>query len=728
MRRDCSHLFPLISILFLSSTLSYGQAWSGILAPSRAIDWSRAGLPTPILPDGENVPNPWTPPTRTLCTTLNPSGGDDAPQINAAVSGCAQGTYVLLNTGTFTIGSLLRLGGSYTSNHNYVTVRGNGPMNTKIQMTGSSAGISIGANQNQAAINLASNPAQGSTSVTLSSTPNVGAGQIAWLEQCDDGITGNPCNSGTHSDPGGLYFCGYDTGCTSDSGGGTNPTYLETQMVHVISVVGNTVNFTPGIYLSNWSTNRTARLASNLLQYQANGIGLEDFTLIEAEGVSGGISLSTTYASWIKGVRIIYMGSSANNDISISQSAKNVLVANNYIAGRPDGGIHEILGYGYDSDNLILNNIIDGGTMVGTGHTSGDVLAYNYIRDTYALQPYGNFQHQPGSALTLMEGNQLPRHSDDDTWGTHTLNTYFRNNFACWDTPYAGQQALQALTVEAYARFENAIGNVLGSLVGGSPICPNYTGVSPTPYLFKVDGGNSPNNPSDAFSGSSLLRWGNYAICTGNSHCNNTSNFDSAENPTTLTGAAAAYNNLASPSSALPASFFLPSGIPSWFSTCTTWTTFPTSCAAAQTPPFPAIGPDVTGGRTDAAGHAYDIPAAVAFKNLPIDSAYQGSYSITGSSWSSGVETLTVSGFAQNQGGFQITGVPACNNPAGTDFLMTASSATSISYALASNPGSCAGGTLKWPDVRQFDERVYGNESGGSSSPNPPTGLAAVVQ
>jgi hypothetical protein len=48
-----------------------------------------------------------------------------------------------------------------------------------------------------------------------------------------------------------------------------------------------------------------------------------------------------------------------------------------------------------------------------------------------------------------------------------------------------------------------------------------------------------------------------------------------------------------------------------------------------------------------------------------------------------------------------------CNSPADGEFEMTGSTATTISYALAVNPGSCAGGTVKFPDVRQFDERVY---------------------
>jgi hypothetical protein len=59
---------------------------------------------------------------------------------------------------------------------------------------------------------------------------------------------------------------------------------------------------------------------------------------------------------------------------------------------------------------------------------------------------------------------------------------------------------------------------------------------------------------------------------------------------------------------------------------------------------------------------------------------------------------------------------------------MTAASATSISYALPANPSIQCTGTVKWPDIRQFDDRVYASAPGGSSSVSPPTNLNALVQ
>ena len=119
-------LLPLISLSLLVPTLSHAQSWSGILAPSRAIDWSKAGLPA-TFPDGETTPNPWTPPTRTQCgSTLTPLGGgsDDSTQITKALSSCTPGHYVLLGPGTFTINSTFRMSPGYNSGVTNLTLRG----------------------------------------------------------------------------------------------------------------------------------------------------------------------------------------------------------------------------------------------------------------------------------------------------------------------------------------------------------------------------------------------------------------------------------------------------------------------------------------------------------------------------------------------------------------------------------------------------------------------------
>ena len=223
----------------------------------------------------------------------------------------------------------------------------------------------------------------------------------------------------------------------------------------------------------------------------------------------------------------------------------------------------------------------------------------------------------------------------------------------------------------------------------------------------------------------------------------------SSEVPTVLAGNASALNSFVPSTTSLPCSFFLqgytattctplPSGGTglNWWKVCTAWTTFPTACSATSTTPFPPIGPDVTGGSTplgnfgaptSVGGHAYDIPASIAFAYLPIDTSYQSSYTVSSSSWSGGVETLNFgTPFASVThiiGGLQISG-SACatsgaGTPTGAEVFITTSTTTSVEYALASNPGSCAGGAMLFPDVRQFDERVYENDPAGNVGATP---------
>jgi hypothetical protein len=79
-------------------------------------------------------------------------------------------------------------------------------------------------------------------------------------------------------------------------------------------------------------------------------------------------------------------------------------------------------------------------------------------------------------------------------------------------------------------------------------------------------------------------------------------------------------------------------------------------------------------------------------------------------------------------GGFQLSGAASACNPSGGELFMTSSSSTTVSYALSSSPGTNCTGTMKFPDVRQFDERVYQTDSGASAGPTPPTSLGASAQ
>jgi hypothetical protein len=767
MRRAWSHLSPLISILLLFSPLSHGQAWSNVLAPARATDWTKAGLPTYTWPDGETAATPWTPPTRTQCgSTLTPlgSGQDDAPQIVTALSNCSAAHFVLLGPGTFTINSQIRMTPAYMGNNNYVTLAGSGAQNTILKVTyssGSAPAIGIG-NEVQSTTDTivnTSNFSQGSTTLIVSgSEPPTNV--VGILAQCDTFLSGNPCApTSAEADNGGLWFCDFFTVCSNQSAPG-GPGNSEQQRVFITAVSANgsnwNVTFTPGLYLPNWGTNvnvtgsggapyPTPTLTWTNPSYEAMGDGIEDLTIDLRAGDSY-ISPSGTWASWMKGIRFVGPGGGSCCPINATTN-ESFLFANNYYFGANSSGVGPGLIWNHSNDSMVLrlNNIWMASGNINlteaTGLDEGDINAYEYGRDADTTQVYNcDAEHAGGTVYLLREEEEFGCSEDDFTWGTKSLNTWFRNNISGYDGPYLGEAAPRGIVPDNLMRFENIIGNVIGA---SGQLTSYSTSSAISPYILGCNG-----STCSTMTIPTRLVWGNYAYgCSGDSHCNAVT-FNSSDNPSAIASLNAVMDNLASPGTTLPPSFFLPvtSAHPSggtglsWWKVCTNFNATARTCGGStQTQPFPPVGPDVTGG-IYANGYAYDVPAAVAWKTLPIDTNYQVSYTVSGSSWSGGTETLTVSGFPTGHatmGGFQVTGMNAACYPSSgvsytgrsdNEMLMTNATATEVQYALTSNPGASCTGTLKWPDVRQFDESVYEADSSGAASVNPPTGLSATVQ
>jgi hypothetical protein len=752
MRGYRKHLFPLISILLLFSVHSYGQAWSGVLASSRAINWGNAGLPA-TLPDGETTPNPWTPPTRTTqCgATITPSGSasTDTTNINKALAACPAGQFVLLGPGSFTANGTIVM---YTQNG--VTLRGSGPQSTTVTLT-SGAFFEFGAIYGTGSCTWSSGFAAGATQITLTSCSNTPqAGEVVFLSQCNTGLSGAGCTSGTQSDNGGIFVCGGVDNICQRSGEGSQALNLQQQAVFVTSVTNNsgtyTVNFSPGLYMANWSSAQgpAASWTTGPHPGTTYGNGLEDMTIYnDYDGANQSVQLNSSYASWIKGVR--FLGSGSYYPLFIN-STKNCLIANSYFFSDPflDGSYPPGFWQGSDSDDLVINNVMTSGVpWEGAGSSSGDVIAYNYTRDTFTAYVLDIFEHIPGDLFALYEGNETPSIQEDNTHGTHDLNTAFRNYVRAWDAPYAPVNQA-GITWNPWDRFTNAVGNVIGT----PGLSLGYQNANPSGsggYVFSIGYGAG---FTDTLTLTSSMRWGNWdSVTNAVRWCGNSSDPGWS---TTCSGTSEVPSNLPSPNTALsnpvpantnlPCSFYFSAygtspcqiltgggtGF-SWWKVCTSWSTFPTSCATNQTPPFPAAGPDLTGGPYDG-GYAYDIPAALAWQNLPIDPAYQKSFAIASSNWSGGTETLTFSsGVLPNTthllGGFQLQGVASACNPSGGELLMTNSSSTTVSYALTSNPGTSCTGTMLFPDVRQFDERVYQNDPSGAQAPQAPSGLQAVV-
>ena len=282
--------------------------------------------------------------------------------------------------------------------------------------------------------------------------------------------------------------------------------------------------------------------------------------------------------------------------------------------------------YGTDTfvgaDNLIENNIFQhmGFPMMNEG-CIGCVGAYNYaIDDYYTGTPQGSapdwqqassYQHSVGDAFILWEGNQGIGMTSDDVHGTSNFGTAFRNYWNGRDMAGGSNggktSQTNAVILNAYNRFYNVIGNVLGTAGYHNnymSATPNATNCNTSIYALGWGGNCGTGSiPDDTLLLLTLMRWGNYDTV------NAAVRWVGAEVPSGL----AKYANPVPLSQTLPASFYR-SSKPAWWGTM----------------PWPAIGPDVTGGTVpNVGGHANLIPAANCYLNVMHGPTNGGSGALT---------------------------------------------------------------------------------------------------
>jgi len=327
------------------------------------------------------------------------------------------------------------------------------------------------------------------------------------------------------------------------------------------------------------------------------GSGIEDMSLNHAGNTTGdksGTYFIFAYNCWMRNIRSL---NSNRNHVWLYQSAGNI-VRDSYFYGTQNAASQS---YGIElfvsSGNLIENNIFQHITapMNFNGAGSGSVFGYNYsIDDYYNVSPNwmqaSAYLHAAGVDMGLFEGNDGAGFTGDVVHGTHHFITAFRN---VWSGFEPGKSA-QTVPVHLYAfsRFMNVVGNVLGQ--------PGYhtqyedaapTGSNMNASIFVLGwsshGTTDAEVPNDPQVRTTLMRWGNYDVATG------TSRFVASEVPSTI----GQFPNAVPSTQTLPGSLYL-SAKPSWW----------------PARPWPAIGPDITGGEL-IAGHAYKIPARLCYEN-----------------------------------------------------------------------------------------------------------------
>ena len=569
------------------------------------------------------------------CAALNP--GVTAVQITAAIAACPTGETVLLSAGTYNLSAGISFKGK-----NNVTLRGAGPDKTFLVFTGAIdcvvyqasvclSGSSFSNVENPT--NFTNAPrgsggpihqwtagfSQGTTVLTFDSTSGWAVNQVLILDQFDDtadtggvfvgdktqtfiqeGVTGRHCPNT------------FDLGCGSRSG-----SRLQNEIKIITAINGNQVTISPALYMPNWRASQGPQAWSPGVAGGNVGtmIGLESLSVDSANdgsAATSNIEVANCYACWVKNVRSV---KGNRNHVWLYQSARCV-VRDSYFYGTKNA---QSQSYGVEpfianSDDLVENNIFQKVTApIAMGHSTGSVFGYNYTINSFFTNPptymaaaiAGNHDV---TAMNLFEGNNSNQVINDNIHGTSNLRTFFRNRIRGYDTPAPGNGTWPYDSM-AYNRFDNLVGNVFGTqgiqtiyqLASASEPCENdYR----TIFIFGYGGGCVSGVPKIAFDNlvqSTSIRWGNYDVATG------TSRFNCSE----VDSAGAVPYSRANPcpvTQNLPNSFYLAAQPPFW-------------TTPFGTPPWPAIGPDITAGlaKDGVAGHANPIPAQLCYENTSFD-------------------------------------------------------------------------------------------------------------
>jgi hypothetical protein len=622
MRRDYFQIFPLIAILVLFSSLCYGQAWTGILAPARATDWTSAGIP------GGIPSSAWPNCTTTECNTLF-GGTVTGSSITAALNSAPNNTVVRVPGGNFT------LSGSTSTNRGNVVLRGAGPNSTTLTLNSNIyLGVSGSSNMGQYpdtlySTNWTGGLTRGSRSLTLASTAHMVAGQHIVLDQ--------------HNAPW-VYTTGIEGACTSGNSCGRNDSPLqfngassraEPQMVEIQSVDSSTqiTIKAPGVGFDH-----SSGLAPQAFYWNNRGtpgnnryVGVEDIK-INANSNDFAIAMPFCDFCWVKNVWVYNLARSAvffwwgyGDEVRDSYFTSS-------LAGAPTQyGIEAIASTFTKIENNIFYNIT---ASILPESSYGLVAGYNYANNNVAGNLFANFSaHLSHNSFQLLEGNIMNTFSYDNSWGSGSHSTLFRNR--PWGTGTNKTNYREAVKFGAQNHYMNVVANVIGDPTYHTQYACDKAN-QPGSDVWEYDlgfwnscvNGIDGNNPYDTAVESTLMRWGNWDAVTwktnGNTngvrYCTGSGAGNPACTSSETDSADSTFPGLGSPSTSFPASFY--NGVTAAHASCGTGLSFWKNPADGSCPPYPPIGPDVactTNCNANTANHVAIIPAQACYVNSPKD-------------------------------------------------------------------------------------------------------------
>jgi uncharacterized repeat protein (TIGR02543 family) len=493
-------------------------------------NWNNAGLQSI-----GGIPN-----RTTVCATVNPLGGgqDDFTNVQNAINNCKAGGVVQLGAGAFSVhladlpihistgitlrgtgdcggssspycqtsisvsdGALAYTGGMCgTSTSSKVSCPNGGPPVilmapvapdynyswAKCGNVGAPVGTGCGA------IPLATDAAQGQTTIQVTSSSNFSVGQWVLIDEASGaGWVADPLNAWTGygsvwAAPDWLNSSGspatgrvlwsksenrggWDFGAAypyQASSVGCWHSYCDrpTAELHKISSVGagpcpgtgctltfddpltiafrQSGNHNAQVYGSLYASNTGAGSPISLLQ----SAGVENVSVLR--GVNGGMEMELCAYCWIKNTEVgDWYGGGINVEYS-ARSELNTVYVHHCWNSVNNGGEYPIALDNASTEILITNSITNfgGKGMVARAGGAGSVVSYSYVDDTmydaesgigdYWLDMGLNASHYSGPHHVLFEGDWADNLDNDNTHGNSTYITFFRNESTGMRTPF----------------------------------------------------------------------------------------------------------------------------------------------------------------------------------------------------------------------------------------------------------------------------------------------------
>lgn len=432
---------------------------SGIIAAARRITWNpgvSGGIPARTVICQNVVTDQGADPT---------GAADSSSAFNSAIAACSNDQVVYIPPGTYLLNSTVTIAG----NNGNRTLRGAGMGMTVLNLNMSGHGIQVGGVPNAPVVtNVVGSPAKDATIITVQSvtTPSIAVGDYIAIDQINDGVevinVDEECRTGTSFVAGGQRCLGQITKVTAIAANGGNfDLTVDPPLYHTYSAAQ-----TPQVWEVSQGVTRTDR------------VGIEDLTVTRIAPTTNcqgtnfdNINFNNTTESWVKGVRSRFvLWRHVNFLRSFRGEVRDSFFDDGMSGTHPTGGCAYGVVVGNRSTAILVENNVFyhlRHSMVVKEGASGSVFGYNYSVSPWQgdnnwlpgdMDAHGSHTH-----MNLFEGNMASKAYGDDTHGSNSYNTWFRD-YIIRDSAAVNANTGGARVVDIEANNSNY--NIVGSVLG----------------------------------------------------------------------------------------------------------------------------------------------------------------------------------------------------------------------------------------------------------------------